>query len=230
MNHETPLSPEQAVPVWLWRGVLGLLLLVLVAGVGLAGALALGWRSRTPGMPDWTLGDLTWHWYGAEPLPSNSHTEGYRLQLSGPHQRAWAITERQFDEFELEVTVRSLLPSEDVGYGLIYRYQDPGNFYTFAVGGDGYYTIEVTREGISTALRPWQQWPHVRRGAAANRLRVHCQAATCRFYVNDEFTTEITAETTDDTFSGGSVGLWGQTFSDRALDVRFESVRLWSPN
>jgi D-aminopeptidase len=73
-------------------------------------------------------------------------------------------------------------------------------------------------------LRVWQGWPHVRRGAAANRLRVRCEGATCRFYVNGEFTAEVT----DNTFLAGDVGLWAQTFSDDALDVVFEGMRLWS--
>jgi hypothetical protein len=118
---------------------------------------------------------------------------------------------------------RSALDSEDIGYGILYRYQDPDNYYLFAVGGDGYYTVAVVRDGRRIPIRDWQEWPHVRRGAAANRLRIRCQGATCRFYVNGEFTAEIT----DRTFLTGDLGLWVETFSDPALVVTFEQVRLW---
>jgi hypothetical protein len=118
---------------------------------------------------------------------------------------------------------RSSLDSEDIGYGVLYHYQDPDNYYLFAVGGDGYYTVAVVRDGRRIPIRDWQEWPHVRRGAAANRLRVRCQGATCRFYVNGEFTAEIT----DRTFLTGDLGLWVETFSDPALVVTFEQVRLW---
>ncbi|MGD9100379.1 MAG: hypothetical protein PVF45_07855, partial [Anaerolineae bacterium] len=108
----------------------------------------------------------------------------------------------------------------------LYRYQDPANYYLFAIGGDGYYTIAVVQRGALIPLRTWQQWPHVRRGAATNRLRVRCTGTVCRFYVNGEFTAQIT----HDAFRAGDLGLWAQTFSDDALDVVFDEMRLWSLN
>jgi hypothetical protein len=145
------------------------------------------------------------------------------LQLSSPDQSAWAIPGQQVGDFIIELEARSLFPSEDVGYGLLYRYQNQANYYVFAVGGDGYYTIAVVRKGTLTPLRDWQQWPHVRRGTATNQLRVRCEGARCDFYVNGEFTAQVT----DETFLNGDVGLWGQTFSDETLDVIFEDIKLW---
>jgi hypothetical protein len=77
-----------------------------------------------------------------------------------------------------------------------------------------------------TPLRAWQQWPHVRRGAATNRLRIRCHGALCRFFINGEFTAEIV----DGTFLVGNVGLWAQSFSDNGLKVEFTGIRLWSLN
>lgn len=214
---------EPAVPPWLWRGGVGLLVTGMLVGLGLVAALALGWRSPTPHRaPDWTATGSAWDKHGDG--TAILRDDGYRLYLSQPNQRAWAIAGQQVADFDLELDARSLIPSEDVGYGLLYRYQDPANHYLFAIGGDGYYTIAIVRKGTLTPLRVWQGWPHVRRGAAANRLRVRCEGATCRFYVNGEFTAEVM----DNTFLAGDVGLWAQTFSDDALDVVFEEMRLWS--
>lgn len=213
---------DNVVPVWLWRSTLALTALVLLVGLGLATALALGWRSPVPRRaPDWTAADLIWRQYGDGWTAATG--AGYQVQLTQPERRAWAVAARPVADFELQLDVRSLLPSEDVGYGVLYRHQDAANYYLFAIGGDGYFTITLVRKGEPIPLRVWQQWPHVRRGAATNRLRVRCQAALCRFYVNDEFTAEIM----DATFLSGEVGLWAQTFSDAALTVAFEELRLW---
>lgn len=221
-----------AAPTWLWWGSVSALAAVLLAGLGLMAALALGWRSPTPHrLPDWTAADSVWSKHGdgtmtSADADSQQPPAALRVRLSQPEQRAWAIASQHITDFDLELDARLLLSSEDVGYGLLYRYQDPANTYLFAIGGDGYYTIAVVQKGVLTPLRAWQQWPHVRRGAAVNRLRVRCVGATCCFYVNGEFTAEIT----DEAFLAGDLGLWAQTFSDGPLDVVFEEVRLWSLN
>ncbi len=222
-GHEENWEGKPAAPAWLWRSVVSLLALVVGTGLGLVVALALGWRTPTPHRaPDWTATASTWRQYGDG--TATVAGKSYHLRLSQADQHAWAIAGQQVADFVLELDARSLLPSEDAGYGLLYRYQDPANYYLFNVGGDGYYTVAVVRQGALTPLRPWQEWPHVRRGAATNRLRVQCAGAACRFYVNGEFTAEVI----DDTFLSGDVGLWGQTFSDEALDVVFEGMRMWS--
>jgi hypothetical protein len=219
---ETFSQEESLLPIRLWRGGLALLAAVTLAGLALVGALALGWRTPTPQRPpDWTASDATWHTFGDGRLATS--TTGLSLQLSDPHQSAWAIPGQQVSDFIVELDARSLFPSKDVGYGLLYRYQNEANYYVFAVGGDGYYTIAKIRKGTLTPLRDWQQWPHVRRGVTTNRLRVRCEGATCHFYVNGEFTAQVT----DDALLSGDLGLWGQTFSDDALDVVFEEMKLW---
>lgn len=204
---------------------MSLLALVGVVGLGLLGALALGWRTPTPRRPpDWTA--LGADWKAAGDGTATVTDQGYQLRLSQSGQSVWAIAGQQVADFDLELDARSRIPGQDVGYGLLYRYQDASNYYVFAIGGDGYYTVALLQAGTQTALRAWQPWPHVHRGAAGNRLRIHCQGPDCRFYVNGEFTAEVI----DDTFLSGDVGLWGQTFSDDALNVVFEDMRVWSLN
>jgi len=209
---------------------MSLLAVILALGLGLAAALALGWRSPTPRRPpDWTAPGSVWREHGDSTAifdDADNQQASLRVRLTQPDQRAWATAGHKVSDFDLELDTRSLISSEDIGYGLLYRYQNPANTFLFAIGGDGHYTIAVIQNGTLTPLRAWQQWPHVRRGAAANRLRVRCVGAVCRFYINGEFTAEVT----DDAFLSGDLGLWTQTFSDHALDVIFEELRLWSLN
>lgn len=211
------------VPLWLWWSIVSLLIIVLAVGFGLAAALALGWRSPTPRRtPDWEDADIQWTPYG-EGLNTSSGA-AYSLRLSQPEQRGWAVGDPWASDFDLELDARSSAPDENVDYGLLYRYQDPENYYRFGIGNDGYYYIGIVRDGKATAVRTWQQWPHVRRGDQTNRLRVRCKGPTCRFYINGEFTAEIT----DGAFREGKIGVWAESYSDQPLDVTWFGIRLWA--
>jgi len=69
----------------------------------------------------------------------------------------------------------------------------------------------------------WQQFPHIRRGAQTNRLRVTCAGPTCHFYINDEYVTMVE----DREWPAGDVGPWARSRGDVALTVRFLGVRIW---
>jgi len=196
-NEKAPEPQEPQVHIWLWRSGVSLSAAVLVIGLGLAAALALGWRSPTlRRAPDWTADDLTWKQYGDGTI--NFSPEGYQMRLSQPGNRTWAIAD----------------------------HQNASNHYLFAVGSDGYYTIAVVRDGELVPLRTWQEWPHVRRDTATNRLRVRCRGATCHFYINGEYTAEII----NYTFLEGNLGVWAQSFSDTPLKVILDGMKLWALN
>jgi hypothetical protein len=197
--------------------------MVIGGGLVVVAALALGWRSPTPRRePDWLAGDLTWSKRGTGLV--NDTQDGFQIHLSQPNQHSWTVADQPVADFEVEFDTRALTTNQDVGYGVLFRYQDTENNYLFAIGNDGYYSIALRQDGILTALRAWQQWPHVHRGEKGNRLRVRCREEICRFFTNGEFTAEITA----DAFNSGRIGLWAQSFTNESLDVTFENIRLWS--
>jgi len=217
-----PAKPNQ-IPDSLWRASLFVFLLGSALGLGLVVALALGWRSPTPRRPpDWKPAGSDWVHQGAG--QSQTVDGVYQLALDKPNQLGWAVGGPSLSHFYLKADLRSLTAGQDNGYGLVYRYQDPANYHLFAVGGDGNYAIIAVVDGRRQALRPWQPWPHVRRGAACNRLRVECRAASCRFYVNGEFTAEVDHGAAE----AGQAGVFAQTFSDGHLTLVCEGLRLWS--
>ncbi len=218
----TPATPNQT-PESLWRASLFVFLLGSLIGLGLVVALALGWRSATPRRPpDWQPAGADWvHQGGGQ---GQAVDGAYRLALEEPNQLGWAVGGPSLSDFYLEADLRSLTAGQDNGYGLVYGYRDPANYHLFAVGGDGNYAIMAVADGRRRALRPWQPWPHVRRGAARNRLRIECRAANCRFYVNGEFTAEVHHGAAE----AGQVGLFAQTFSDGSLTLACEALSLWS--
>jgi hypothetical protein len=195
-----------APPRWLWHGTLGLMALVLIVALALVIALALGWNNPRPArLPDW-------------------QAPGLPLDLeAAPNETATSLLGHSIGDFTLEVKAAPLTGSDFAGYGLIYRAQDPAHYYAFAAGGDGYYAILRVDGDEETALVEWQQFPHVRRGGQANRLRVECAGATCRFYINDEHAATVE----DGTWIEGDVGLWVRGFEEN-VPVRFISVHVWT--
>ena len=214
MNGQCPIPSDQrnsrtSVPLThrLWNLALGLMALALAVGVALVAALALGWNNPRPThLPDWRPAGL--------PLSLITTSDRDTVTLLG-----WPS-----GDFTLEAEALPLSGPTFNGYGLVYRAQDTDHYYAFAVGSDGYYAVLRIAEGEETPLVDWQQFPHIRRGHQANRLRVICSSSTCRFYVNDEYATN----TEDDTWSTGDVGLWVRSFSEESVAVQFTDVRAWT--
>jgi hypothetical protein len=105
--------------------------------------------------------------------------------------------------FEVIMSPERLPQSHLVDYGLVYRAQDPDSYYVLLVGADGYYAVAKEKAGQTIYLSPWQQFPHIRRGVASNRLLVSCAGAACSFRVNDEYV--VTVE--DDQWLSGELGV-----------------------
>jgi hypothetical protein len=192
----------------LWRSALAAMTLALTAALMLIVALALGWNSPRPTRPpDWQLPDL--------PL---------RLDAA-PGAAVVSLLEHPGGDFTLEVEAAPLSDPDSGfnGYGLVYRAQNAANYYALAVGSDGYYAVLQVTGDEEIALVDWQQFPHIRRGQQANRLRVACAGPTCRFYINDEYATTVE----DDTWLAGDVGLCVRSFGDVDVTVQFVNVSVW---
>jgi hypothetical protein len=206
-----------------WWITVSLFFGVLTVGLALAIALAAGLRKPTPNRaPDWTGADLNWQ------LVDNgiiTDTAGrIHLRLSQPNQQLLAVMDQAMAHLELQIDARPFGSSEEIDYGLLFRYQDAKNHYIFGVSGDGYYGITLVQDAERIPLRAWQEWPHVRRGNASNRLRIRCHETICQFYINGEFTAQID----DDTFENGNIGLWMESFATNSADVMFDNIQLWS--
>lgn len=206
-----PHSASQGVIIaenWVWRTLLLSITLIIVAAVVVIGALALGWHSPRPGPSP--------HW-DAPRLPRRLHvvTDTTLVLLLG--QRG--------DDFTFQITACPVDGSDTsfYEYGMVYRAQSVGEYYAFAVGTDGYYSVMQAEDEHLAPLITWRQFPHVARGPRANRLLVTCAGARCTFRVNDEYAAAVE----DDRWLSGEVGLWVRGRNGPAT-VEFHTARLWS--
>ncbi len=183
------------------------LIAILLVAVPLIVALALGWNDPRPPQPaDWS----------GPTLP--------RRMTARPDSAAVSLFDQRVTDFTFEILARPVSgPSSGFyGYGLVYRAEDRGRYYAFAVGGDGYYAVlRVDGEG-EVSLIPWQQFPHIRRGFQENRLRLTCAGAVCDLTINDEYAATVE----DGTALSGHVGILVIAFDD-PVTVEFSSAALW---
>jgi hypothetical protein len=193
-------------PPWLWKGAVLALTLALAGGLALSVAICAGWNSPRPtASPGWRL---------SGPL---------LLEVASSEQQVVVPLERPVRDFSLEAVATPLDGPDFNGYGLAFRLQEPERYAVFAVGGDGYLAVLHVGGGVETALLDWQQFPHVRRGRAANRLRLSCVGGTCHFWINDEYVASLS----DVLGPVGDVGLWAHRFGEEQVRVEFSQVALW---
>jgi len=208
------------VSTWLWRAIVGSLTLVIA--IGLATAAWLGTRPAVTGTPLATR-ELTWT-FG--PGASGGEDSG-RFILRADAEQASGVAYATGDLLlgdSVIVRAKRLSGPDDAGYGMIVRYRAPDEYVTLLIGADGYIAVGQASGGVWRWRVPWQQWPHIRRGAAENLLRAECRADRCRFFVNDEFAFEV-----DGVPIEGQIGpaIWKPTQAD-SVTAEFREWRVWN--
>jgi len=197
---------DEPVPSWLYLTTLLVLLLALAGGAILSVGIALGWNNPRPvDPPNWEPAAT----FFLESQPDESYTV--------------TALRRAPQAFVFEAVATPLEDPDAAGYGLAFHLRELDRYTVFAIGGDGYVAALRIEKGRETPLLDWQPFPHVRRGASANRLRLACGQGLCRFWVNDEYVAALPNEGG----AAGDVGLWVGPFQDQTFQVRFEQITLW---
>jgi hypothetical protein len=218
-NSTESMAEFERVPIGLWRATVGALALVALSG--LAAAFWLSARPTVVGDPV-SMHELEAWAFG--PGASGSVSNG-RLTLTTTviNRPAYAASDLVLNDFTAQVRAALLSDPDDVGYGLIVRHEGPEDFVILFIGPDGYIAIGQMQDGAWRWRVPWQQWPHIKRGAAENLLRAECRADRCRFFVNDEFAFEI-----NDVPVRGQIGpaVWNPA-PDGSVTAVFQEWRAW---
>ncbi len=111
--------------------------------------------------------------------------------------------------FALYVDVQQLSGPNDAAYGLVFRYQDPDNYYYFCATDNGTISVYVKQNGKwSTLVDEMDASTDIIPGLS-NGLAVKGDGPVYSFYVNDTMITKIT----DDRFKNGSFGLAAELYS-----------------
>ena len=165
-----------------------------------------------------------WQVYRDDDHDKGYEAEQYFILVEAESYTFWSVSRETFDDFVLEVETEQLAGPDDNDYGVILRYQDDDNFYTFKISGDGYYAFGKLVDGETFDIIRWQEHDVVRQGGSTNRLRVEASGENFSFYVNDEF---IDAAIDPD-FSQGDIGLFAGTYENTGVHIGFDNLKVWA--
>jgi len=169
-----------------------------------------------------------WDTYDEDDTWAGYWDSGYRLAVYRENYTAWAVPSPALSltDFEVEVTARQIAGPLDNNLGLLVRYQeDSDSFYWFQISSDGYYSVDLRRDGEWVTVIGWKASDAIQQGLeATNRLRVRCSGDRFSFYVNDVFLTDVQ----DATLQQGSIGLAVGAFDEPGVEIVFDDIRVYA--
>jgi hypothetical protein len=151
----------------------------------------------------------------------------YRIFVNATGSDVWANPGLDFKDVRVEVDAAKAGGDNDNDFGVICRYQGPGNYYFFIISSDGYYGIGKVSDGQQKLIGMESLPPSevIRQGEATNHLRADCIGSKLSLYVNDQFL----AQSEDSEFASGDVGLLAGTLGTPGTDIHFDNFVVSKP-
>jgi hypothetical protein len=230
MAHEMTTPDPQAVPRWLWRIASWSLVAAVLAVLGLAGALALGWADPPRAGPLLWQDDFkqgTQRWTLAPPAGGTLAAGDGALIVTfgGPASlgipEAVGLTAAPTADYTLEVAGSAVAGETVAAYGLVFDWQDDQHYSALFLDGNGYAEAYHQAGAGRQTLFEWQQWPHILYGTDANRARVDVRGQAITLRINDEV-----LATGPRAAARGQLGMAAR--SSTAGRVVFSWVRVWA--
>ena len=162
----------------------------------------------------------------------------------------WSTLNRTYGDFDLRVTTHQVSGPDNNQFGVLFHYRDDNNFYVFRISGDGYYTLDKVRDGMTEKISEWIESEAIRMGTAPNELRVVAVGERFRFFVNGEpmplcfrgnyensmwlepgecLTSETAFVYEDGAFQQGRIALAAGTIDGSEVQIAFDDVVITGP-
>jgi hypothetical protein len=159
----------------------------------------------------------------------SEHRQGYAdgryfILIDVQEYNYWSMAGETFQDFVMEVETIQVDGPDSNDYGVILRYQDEANFYSFEISGDGYYTFSKLVDDELFDVIPWQESSAINQGNSHNALRVEAVGPNFTFYINNE----LVDVAIDPDFSQGDVGLLAGTYQEPGAHIAFDNLRVWA--
>lgn len=152
---------------------------------------------------------------------------GLKFSIQDPNEDAWSLPGFSFTDSRIEVSATKENGSDNDDFGILCRYQDADNFYSFLISSDGYFGINKRANGTNQLLGNKQMKfdPAILLGNQANQIRADCIRSTLTLYVNGSKLIEVN----DATYNSGEAGLIAGTFDAGGVEIRFDHFRVMAP-
>lgn len=146
------------------------------------------------------------------------------ISVTDAGQVAISLVGFNLSDFDLSVDAVQAEGPVDNGYGIIFRYLGPDDFYRFDISGDGHWGLSRYVNDDWTLLVPLTASDAIRPPGETNTLRVVMQGTTAQLFVNGVNLHE--AEVLRGT---GRVGLFASSFDAANVRVQFDNVTVRNP-
>lgn len=165
---------------------------------------------------------------GWDVAQDKDHRQGYEdghyfIAIDTTDFSYWSVAGATLNDFVVEVETSQVDGPDNNDYGVMLRYQDEDNFYSFEISGDGYYTFSKAVEGQYFSIIPWRESGAINLGHNPNLLRVEAVGSNFSLYINDE----LVDAAIDSEFSQGDVGLLAGTYEEPGVHIAFDNLKVW---
>jgi hypothetical protein len=169
-----------------------------------------------------------------------------RFDVNDIVRSPYATTKPHFSDFDLRLEARPVSGPLNNGYGVVFRLQDPQNFYRFLVSSDGFYRVDRMIDGVEKDLSTWIKSPVLNAGVGVtNWLRVVAVGEQFQFFINNQpvqlcvpddpagestyFLDECVDGTMvdmlqDDSFASGQIGPAVLTLDEKDVVIEFDNL------
>ena len=154
-------------------------------------------------------------------------TSGYMISINQPDSRTISTTGLSFSNTLTDVNVQKITGSRTSQFGLVCRFQDKYNYYSFVISSDGYAAIVRYVDGQGKLLGSEQmiRAEGINLDDGSNSVSAACVDNNLRLVVNND--TIVRAK--DDTFKNGDIGFFVETFDVGSSTVVFSDLIIVKP-
>ena len=155
---------------------------------------------------DFTDPKSGWVIYKADSAKGGAYEQGAYSVWSVGKNTVIALnpkTRQQLKDFSAEVDLRETTSIRGAVMGIIYRLDDAGNYYRFAITDNQTFYVGRGNGGYEEEIREMEPSDIIKPGNEYNRLKVVCQGENQDFYING---TKL-ASLTDNVSMKGELGI-----------------------
>jgi tetratricopeptide (TPR) repeat protein len=141
----------------------------------------------------------------------------YLLELRKPGYFAWEplAGDRVYSDFALRVELELDPSNGHSAIGVLLRYRDDENFYSFLVSDRGLFRFDLLRNNHPVPLIEWTALPAAPAAGGARKARIIAHGSRFTFALDEEWIGEIEEES----IASGSVAFAAQNFADGGRGV-----------
>jgi hypothetical protein len=144
---------------------------------------------------------------------------GYLISVKTQNSRAWSVVGLPLSDTEIKVKTEKISGPEDTNFGIICRYRNKDNYYSFLISSDGYFGIMKVEYGVETLLGSdhFTYSEQINTGGAINQIAVICDGNELSLSVNGQLLQTVK----DTSFPTGKAGMIVETRSEGDAAIVF---------